>query len=673
MFIKAIDNSNSILEQYFLEELPDADYTVHECLSMPEPFFAIQFNNVNEDDADKVKKIVENAFADYVKYGLDENALNDILDYFEISKEYEKDTHGYAENMTTFYEKVFSSNGEDLLGLFRTLKGIEDIEIAYKNGKVQELLERYISSDDNASLTITTPKNGLLEANENSKKQKLRQYKESLSDEKIKEIIKNTDEYDKWIYEQSNVSLIDKIRVASLSNVFINQEDTYAYEENVEGIRFIRSIIDDTKKNGFSYLFDISDAKYEDTLKLRLLADLLFQLSTKNYEDKSIREEFDRVTASYGANIYVNHYYNGGYKCYFEFNIEALDKNIDKIFELLKEVMFNTNFDDVEFVRNYISSSYNSYRQGILSSPEGIGFDYAHVMNNSEYLYDLHMDGIDYMNFMAEIIDMSDEEIEKLLKECETLLKEEVYNRDGLVCQIVGNFDTVKNIKEHLLAMSYNLNERKIVQADYSKDLTPLKNKIAIVAGGTMQYNIMSTAMKNNDIKYTGKYEVLRSILDDKILYNEFRAKRSVYGAYSAFDRENATIYTYKDPNLKESIDVMRTIPDLFKNLELTQEELVDYKLNALSTYSYPFTRYNSAWNAITELFAKYPENRTKRFRRYLDEISSTTLDDVKELSNILDKIVEDNKYVSAGSKDQIEENSDMFDEIIYYNKREGN
>ena len=47
-------------------------------------------------------------------------------------------------------------------------------------------------------------------------------------------------------------------------------------------------------------------------------------------------------------------------------------------------------------------------------------------------------------------------------------------------------------------------------------------------------------------------------------------------------------------------------------------------------------------------------------------EIKAMTLDDIKEVSGILEKMIQDKIYVTVGSKEKIEANANLFDEIIY-------
>ncbi|MBR3288199.1 MAG: hypothetical protein IKI71_00355, partial [Lachnospiraceae bacterium] len=198
------------------------------------------------------------------------------------------------------------------------------------------------------------------------------------------------------------------------------------------------------------------------------------------------------------------------------------------------------------------------------------------------------------------------------------------------------------------------------------EQLTPLKNRIALVCNGTMQYNNVSMPMMKNDIEYNGKHSVLKGILDINILFNEFRAKRSVYGSYSDFNKQRAFIYTYRDPNLKETYSVFKTIPSLLRNIKISDEELDNYKLNAYSKVAYPLTKFSAATIAIEEALTKTKVKRPDRYVGYMRDIKALTTNDLDEMYKLVDELIDKGKFITAGSREQIENNKDMFDEIIY-------
>lgn len=657
--------SDGPIDRRLKEKLPSATYGIDDNLYLPKPFFLVSFSNVNDKDADTIKGIVEDAFEEILNEGIKKEIVDELVDNIEIEKENAKDSHGFASSSSEFYARLFGSNGKDILGNLRYYKAMDDITPAYENGDIKKLVEKYLSNNDKSSLVIVVPKRGLLEEKKEALENSLKSMKENLTKEEINELILKNKDFNEWTDNQTKFSLINKIRVASISSLDEYRANCYAYEENKEGIRFIRSDLKDAKSSYFNILFDASGVKYEDLHKLNFISNLFLEMPTTHYEGKKLGSEVERYTSSLYAGPDITYYDGGGYKPYFSFSVKALDKNLDKVFELLEELMYETKFEDVEIARNVASSTKNNIRQSFNSNPSRQTSFISTVQNDGDYLYDNYLNGVEYLRFLDSIGEMSDEEIRSLLSECKELLFS-LYNRYGLVCELISNFDTMKILKSKLIELSYDFNEEKIKEEDYSEHLTPLKDKIALVCTGTMQYNNISMPMLKNGIEYRSRYEVLSGILDINILFNEFRAKRSAYGSYSDFNKQRGLIYTYRDPNLKQSYEVFKTIPSMLRHINMSDDDLDNYKLNAYSKFAYPLTKFNAALTAIEETLTKTKVKRPDRYVGYMKEIKALTTNDLEDMYQLVDELIDKGKYVTAGNRDQIENNKDMFDEIIY-------
>lgn len=665
LVLDALNNSDGPIKKRLLERYPDVEFNVSSGLIYPKPFFTISFSNVNKEYAEDLKTIVEESFEEILKDGINEDVLESVLNYIEYAKETSKDSHGFAGSCEIEYLRMFAGNDTKIIGLLEHEKAINELEVAYKRGLVKELMEKYISNNDHSSMSITSPKRGMLEEKSNKLKEDLTKMKEGLTDEEIKELINKNKEYDEWATYEAGHSQIEMLRKATLSDLDEYRAKCYAYEETTEGVHFIRSEIEDIKYNQVSLLFDMSGFNMEEAMKIKLLSALLLELPTENYQGQKLKSAFNRYMVDYSAGINVNRYYEGGYKPYFSFSATSLDKNLDKTFEILNELMHKTKFEDVDILKSIVSSRLNVIKNYASTMPTYLAEDYIDTKTSDSAIYNHYITGINYMNYLKKVNAMSDDELRELLQELEQLYND-IYNSNGLVCQIIGNFTTIKKIKEKVILMAQDYKNTNIISRIDISTESEIKNKTAIVSDGTVQYNYIATPVLKDGIEYTAKYAVLANVIDSEVLYPEFRVKRSAYGSYASLWRLNSYIYTYRDPNLKESYEVFNHLPELMAKVKLTDEELDDFKLNAYAQFSYPLTKFQSSTIAINEVFSKVYEKRPDRYVRYMKEIKEMTKEDVHDLSAILDKMVKDGIYVTVGGKEQIEANADMFDEIIY-------
>ena len=69
---------------------------------------------------------------------------------------------------------------------------------------------------------------------------------------------------------------------------------------------------------------------------------------------------------------------------------------------------------------------------------------------------------------------------------------------------------------------------------------------------------------------------------------------------------------------------------------------------------------------AIEETLAKTKVKRPDRYVGYMKEIKALTTNDLEDMYQLVDELIDKGKYVTAGNREQIESNKEMFDEIIY-------
>ena len=191
-------------------------YNVYDDLASPKPSIKIMYQNVNADDKELIKIIVENALNEIVKNGIDEELLNSFIDNNDMSNELTRDSHGFTDEIGSLYNYAFMDYGKSKLCYLEYMKGISDLKDRYLDGTINNLIKKYLSTNENSALTITYPKAGLLEKTNNENKDKLKKYKNSLSDDEINDLIEKNKEYDKWVEVNNSRSDIDKIRIAML-------------------------------------------------------------------------------------------------------------------------------------------------------------------------------------------------------------------------------------------------------------------------------------------------------------------------------------------------------------------------------------------------------------------------------------------------------------------------
>lgn len=653
------------LQTLMQEKLPKANVDVEFINTMSVPVMIFTFEKVNHEDKSLIKNIIDESINDLIINGISKDLVNMRKNDMAMSKELEKDSHGFARknDIAEIMQMTFRNDDENKLGYFLYRNGKNELEKTYEDNSFKDVIDKYFKDRNDFVIIEYNPKPGLLEEIIKIEDDKLLEKQKNMTEEEKEILIEKNIDYDKWLEEAHNNIDISEFVVASVSSLDVYNPKINSYEENREGIRFIKSLVDDFMFSNIKLCFDAKIVSYDDLHKLSLLAFLINDLPTDKQKGEELLAKIHKKVYDYDVKIInIKETNTEKFNPYFTIDLLLLDKNLDDIFALIKERLFETKFDDINVIRNKLPIFQHNFKNSFNENANGYAENYYNCIKNTSLRYDDYVFGASYLKFIDKVLNMSDEELKVLIDDMSNIFNK-LLNKNNMVCEIISNPDTSTKIKNLVMDLSVDLTNNRYGICDYDKYLDNYKEKTGLTYDGVTNYTYIGIYNPDNNITITGKHIVIASILND-IIYEEYRAKRGAYGAKIVTSRKNSYLYTYHDPNVKESIDVARTIPYIYDNLNLTEEELENYKLNAYSKISYPKTKLSLANIALTQILTKDDENDASRYARYMREIKEMTLDDVKNLSRYVHMIFESPIYTSVGNDKKINDAKDYFDVI---------
>ena len=208
------------------------------------------------------------------------------------------------------------------------------------------------------------------------------------------------------------------------------------------------------------------------------------------------------------------------------------------------------------------------------------------------------------------------------------------------------------NKAQYLLSYSCDVSDRGAVR-EMALAFTP----------GKVQYVLAGGDYHKHGYAYSGSMLVLATMLRYEYLWTKIRVQGGAYGANAVFDRNGVMYFsTYRDPQLKNSLEAFRMLPDWLEQLELTDREMTKYVIGTMSGVDVPLTNsLKVSRAAMQELLAVTDADRQKT----RDEILGVTLADIKELAKMIRSVLADNYICVVGGQQAIEENREEFNKIL--------
>ncbi|HMA68699.1 MAG TPA: hypothetical protein VKN74_02420, partial [Candidatus Mcinerneyibacterium sp.] len=279
--------------------------------------------------------------------------------------------------------------------------------------------------------------------------------------------------------------------------------------------------------------------------------------------------------------------------------------------------------------------------------------------------YNERTGGYKYLEFIRNIDDTFANEGEKTISTLKNVYHT-LFNRNNLQMGIVTEEKTFKKYKEDIANMINTLNNNKLEKNEYDFEIKKYDEGIAS-SGSRVQYVYMGARYDKLGYKYNGKLRVLSRILSRDYIHKKIRVMGGAYGGWNAITSSGKIYFgSYRDPNLKETVEVFKKIPQYLKNLDLSERQMTRYIIGAVSRYESPMSPKSEGMNAIRRKLSGITHGYRERIKK---EILDTNLEDIKNFAGMIEDIIKNSNIAAYGNTQVIEKNKDLFDSIIYINK----
>lgn len=618
------------------------------------PFdFTIIAKNTDKSYEDKFIEIIEGTLQKLVEEGIDKKFINATLNKFEfLARE------GYGSQKAVIY---FIIAMRTWLYDKSPIKALELNDIINKvrseidKGFVEKFIQKYlIDNPYKMSLTVL-PKVDMSKENEEAQQKELNEYKKTLSEEELKEIIRSTEELKEYQHSESTEE--QKKTLPNLEISDLTDEVTDLSMEIVDrGDYKILIKRENTNKIAYGILgFDVSHIGEDELKDLALVRLLLSSISTAKYSFEDIDMETYLRSGGYNFRLdAVKNLKTGKTDRRFFVSMKYLEGKGEEAFELLSEIMFNTIFTEKERIKNilleeksaltsYMMAAPNAYAKNILQSQIDEAGKFQNIVTGSEY-YD----------HVVETIAAFDKDFDAIVERINAVYKK-AFNKHNMLFHFTGE----ENLKDEYINCAEELFAKLKYESEEIKDIkvNPKKN-----IGYTFSSNVnFVTMMGEFEEEYKGKMEVLKNFLSLDYLYTMIRAVGGAYGMGISFTRDGASqIYSFRDPNLTKTLEVFKSLPEYIEGVNISEEDLKNYIIGSTNAFNPLLDPPSKGLVTLYSHIRGMDEETLKASKR---EALSTKAEDINLFKDLLTTIVKQNHYVVIGGED-INKNKDLFDEI---------
>ena len=398
----------------------DADF----CDILRQSMFSITTKNAKPGLRDKFYEVIVSTLKEIVKEGIHRKDLEAAINSTEF-REREADFGGFPKGLlyvlktfkTWLYDDTLPYDGLIYEDIYKNLR--EKLGTDY----YEKLIEEYILGNPHAVLVEMNPKPGLALENEKAIAKKLEDYKASLSDEELDELVAQTKALKAYQEEQSPKEVLEKIPLLKREDIRKKVRPLHNEEKQICGVKTIHH---DIHTNGIIYLdmlFDVNSLS-EYVPQISFLATLLGYMDTTEHTFREFDTETNFYSGGIGSDLNIYSLYNSeDVELKFDVKTKTLAGRIKDTVRLMAEMMFKTVFTDEKHLREVVAETRSRLKVRLMSAGHQAAVSYSMAGITVDGWYNDYSMGIGYYDYLVKLDENFDGEKEKLIKGCEELVK----------------------------------------------------------------------------------------------------------------------------------------------------------------------------------------------------------------------------------------------------------
>lgn len=649
-----IDNESSPLRQKLLSlGILDVIFSVSQ--TNLEATFSILAKNIDIKDKDLFINTIEEELEKIVEEGIDKDLIQTQLnDYkFNILEKENYPTKGIIYFTNSFDSWLYDKSPIEAIDLRSDLEYIEE---NIDNRIFEDFIKERILNSKNKSIVSHIAKKGLNENRDKDLQDKLDDKLNSLSEEEKEDLINFRKEMDKFqnkentAEEKATIPMLEKTdvdtKVERINRKVIEKEDYTYIKHNLPtfGIDYI------------SVLFDIDHiVEKEDIMYLSLLTYAISMLDTKHYDYSTLNKKIYLNTGGISADI--SQYRNDktkDIKRKLVLKTKTFSDNIEDAIEIFIEVITNTIFENESRLKEIISMIKANNEMGLFQSAHLYMMNRA-LSNHIEYLkYNEYVKGIDFHKFIEEI---SNNKLNEILDKLKEVFNKSI-SKNNLIIDVTSTFENKDNLDKSIDKLANSFTKKEIKKSTFN--FTPKQIKEGFKTSADVNYVSLGNELKE---EYNSKYKVLNNLVSNEYLYGEIRAKGGAYGAgMITSEPNNFGTYSYRDPNIEKTLKTYENIPTFIDNTKVDDNDLLPVIIGAVGKLNPPRTEKAKAG---FDLSLYISEREYDEIDELIENALDTDINFIKSKSNILKDTIESSSLAVLGNSNVIEENKELFDNII--------
>ncbi|MCM1308463.1 MAG: insulinase family protein [Butyrivibrio sp.] len=627
-----------------------------------QPMYTIAAKNTDADKEERFLSIIRDTLSGLVENGINKDALLAGINTMEFS--YREADFGRFPKGLMYGLSLMGTWLYDEERPFDRLAQNASFEFLKSNvgtGYFEGLVKKYFLDNKHASLVVLHPAKNLTARTEAETAAKLAGYKASLAAEELEALVNKTKALKEYQSEPSTEEELRSIPLLSREDISREVQPLYNDILTVGGVTVDRHNI---YTNGIGYMnlsFDIANVGDGELPYVGLLGEVIGYISTSRHSFDELSNEVDKHTGGIFPDFATYRKINDfdDVSARFSVRCKALSGEYKTALELIREMMFESKFDDGKRLKEILAEVKLKLQSRLLANGHSTAVNECCAQFDKASRYGVLTSGVAYYNFIAGLYDNFDSRREEITAALERMT-ERIFVKDRLIVSFTGDDEVYDEVKPWLEAFADALPDGGFEPC--ARNFSFEKKRIGYKTASQVNYVARCGDFTRAGIKYSPSLKVLKTILGYDYLWLNVRVKGGAYGCMNGYGISGTSFFcSYRDPNVTATDEIYDGIEEYVRSFDANEREMTKYIIGTFSEIDTPLTPSGKGGRSFDSYLRGADEEYYKKDRLGVLE---TTKDDINALADTVKAVLDGGYLCVVGNGDKIEEESRIFDEV---------
>jgi presequence protease len=611
--------------------------------------FSTGLKGVAEADADKIEPLILETLQKLADDGIDKGQVEASMNTVEFQLR-EFNTGGYPRGLLIAIRAMSTwLYGGDPVAPLAFTDALENVkaQLEAREPYFENLIRAYLLDNTHRSMIIMYPDDTFGQQIEESEKSRLQDVQANLSDDAVQQIIADTQRLREIQQTPDAPEDLAKLPTLTLDDL---ERETRTIPTDHLSVADIPTLYHDLPTNGIVYLdltFDLRVLPQEYLPYLSIFNRALLQMGTSQEDYVALTQRIGRKTGGISPSLIVSQKHKSDDAVTrLALRGKATVEYTSDLLTIMRDVMTDASFLDRD-----------RFRQIVLSSKAGIESALApagHAFANKRLGAHLSLagwigeqtGGISYLFFLRDLAQRIETDWDSVRATLDAM-RQHIFNQGNLLVNVTLDSDDWVTVQPQLRDFIASLPDETYPLQVWTPKLIANNEGLSIPA--QVNYVAKGANLYRLGYNHHGSVHVISKFVNTTYLWNSIRVQGGAYGGGMGFNLHSGSLsyFSYRDPNLLETINVFDGTADFLMNLDLPQEELTKSIIGTIGdidSYQLPDAK---GYSALMRHLLDYSDATRQAVR---EQVLSTTAADFRAFGETLKQVAAEGLVAVVGA-----------------------